>query len=247
MDLIQAEGLCQRYFVGGGSLFTLDHINLNVGRGEFLAVTGPSGSGKSTLLTILGCLRKPSAGCYRLNGIDVDRLNRDERAVLRGREVGFVFQNFNLLPRNTALENVEMPLLYAGVGTIERQRRAVAILKRVGLGDRLCHMPAQLSGGEQQRVAIARALVNNPSLLLADEPTGALDTETGQDILALFQELNQRDGVTLVMVTHDTEVASNASRAIALRDGRICSSRRATSPVAAERLERPSDPSNRSG
>jgi putative ABC transport system ATP-binding protein len=207
-------------------------VSLQVARGELVAIMGPSGSGKSTLLHLLGCLARPSGGQYWLEGQDVSALGKDALASIRNRRVGFVFQLFNLLPRVTACENAALPLLYSGMGSAEREQRAVAALLRVGLGDRLYHYPHQLSGGQQQRVAIARALVNGPSLILADEPTGALDSRTGLDIMALFQELN-RAGVTIVLVTHEVSIARHAHRIVSLRDGRIASDRPNDPPLDA--------------
>jgi putative ABC transport system ATP-binding protein len=209
----------------------LDAVDLDVARGEFVAVMGASGSGKSTLLHVLGCLDRPDAGSYRLAGRDVADLSGDERAELRNREIGFVFQSFNLVPRTSALENVELPLVYGGVPPREQRERAREALRAVGLEGREQHLPSQLSGGQQQRVAIARALVNGPSLLLADEPTGNLDSRTSHEILALFQRLH-RDGLTIVMVTHEADVAAHAGRVVTFRDGRIVSDVR-QAPVAA--------------
>jgi len=193
-----------------------------VEHGEFMAIMGASGSGKSTLMNILGCLDRPTSGSYRLNGRDVSRLDAGELAEVRNELLGFVFQNFNLLPRTSALENVELPLIYAGVPRAERRARAQAALERVELGDRLHHHPAQLSGGQQQRVAIARAMVNRPRLIFADEPTGNLDSKTSTSVMALFQELS-REGLTIVFVTHEPDIASYASRVVVVRDGRIVS------------------------
>jgi ABC-type lipoprotein export system ATPase subunit len=196
---------------------------LEVARGEFIAIMGASGSGKTTLMNILGCLDRPSSGSYWLDGEEVSRMSADKRAMIRNRKIGFVFQNFNLLPRTSALENVAMPLSYTASHLTEKEarRRAKEVLERVGLGDRLHHEPSQLSGGQQQRVAIARALVNKPPLLLADEPTGNLDSKTGEEVLELFQELNREEGVTVVLVTHDPHVASHAERIIYIHDGQI--------------------------
>jgi len=207
--------------LGDLQVHALRGVSLSVRQGEFLAIMGSSGSGKSTLMNILGCLDLPSSGAYLLDGIPVATLNRNRLADLRNEKIGFVFQGFNLLPRTTALENVELPLLYDRRQRIEQPREAaVSALTRVGLGDRLHHSPNQLSGGQQQRVAIARALVNRPAIVLADEPTGNLDSRTTLEVLALFQQLN-REGLTLVLVTHETEVARYASRLVELRDGRI--------------------------
>jgi putative ABC transport system ATP-binding protein len=226
MALIDIQGLARSYRLGGGIVRALDGIDLTIERGEFVAVMGPSGSGKSTLLGLLGCLDSPSAGRYRLDGVDAGTLTRDEFAAIRNAKLGFVFQSFNLLPRASAFDNVELPLLYAGLPAHERRRRAQARLAAVGLADRMRHFPSQLSGGQQQRVAIARALANNPAVLLADEPTGALDTETGREILGIFQHLNQDEELTVILVTHEAEIASYADRVVTLRDGRIASDER---------------------
>lgn len=218
--LIRCEALAKRYAVGGGTVHALRELTLSVMPGEFVAVMGPSGSGKSTFMNLVGCLDRPSAGKYWLAGDAVDEMDRDALAAIRNRRIGFVFQQFNLLPRTSALDNVELPLLYAGMPRTERRERARARLSQVGLGDRLDHPPAQLSGGQQQRVAIARALVNNPSLILADEPTGALDSRTSVEVMALLQALN-REGITVVLVTHEPDVAAFASRIIVFRDGRV--------------------------
>jgi putative ABC transport system ATP-binding protein len=222
MALIEVEEVRHSYSIGGGLVWALDGVSLTIERGEFVAVTGPSGSGKSTLLHILGCLDNPTAGTYRLDGSDVGSLHDDTLAAVRGRSIGFVFQAFNLLPRTTALENVELPLVYRRVRAAERRRRALTMLDRVGLSDRALHTPAELSGGQQQRVAIARALISEPLVLLADEPTGALDSRTGQDIMAIFRRLNE-EGLTIVLVTHDPAIAACASRIITFRDGRVAS------------------------
>ncbi len=199
-------------------------MSLSIRRGEYVALVGPSGSGKSTLMNTLGCLDRPTSGSYLLEGREVTALSKDERATVRNRHLGFVFQNFNLLARTTALENVELPMIYArGVPARERRRRAVAALESVGLGDRLDHHPSQLSGGQQQRVAIARALVNGPSILMGDEPTGNLDSRTGQDVIDLFRRLNRDQGLTVIIVTHDRGVAAAADRVVTLRDGLVVS------------------------
>ena len=208
------------YIMADEAMHVLRHVDLRVEEGEFLSILGPSGSGKSTLMNIIGCLDTPTAGQYTLKGREVEELDEQELAELRSREIGFIFQNSQLLPRLTALKNVELPLIYAGVGRRERRRRAMAMLKRVGLEDRMDHLPTQLSGGQQQRVAIARALVGNPSILLADEPTGALDQKTGRQIMQLFRELNAEKR-TIIMITHDLNIARNASRVVHIIDGVI--------------------------
>ena len=199
----------------------LQHLDFSIESGEFVAIMGPSGSGKSTLMNILGCLDVPSGGRYLLNGIDIASLNPDQLAALRNRSIGFVFQGFNLLPRKTTQDNVALPLLYAGMSRSERRARAIELLERVGLGTRLNHRPAQLSGGQQQRVAIARALANTPQLILADEPTGNLDTKTSEEIMKLFESLNREHGLTIILVTHEPDVARSARRLIHIVDGRI--------------------------
>ena len=223
-ELIRTEALSRHYLVGGSTVQAVDGISLTIRSGELVAVMGPSGSGKSTLLSLLGCLERPSAGCYLLAGEDTTRLADDELAAVRNRQVGFVFQSFHLLPRATAVENVELPLIYADLPGAGRRDRARAALAQVGLEDRLAHRPQELSGGEQQRVAIARALVNGPSLILADEPTGALDSRTGRSIMELFRGLNQA-GITVVVVTHDPAVARYAGRVVSLQDGRVVEDR----------------------
>jgi putative ABC transport system ATP-binding protein len=219
--IIRMSGVHKTYAMDGVQVHALRGIDLEVGRGEFIAIMGTSGSGKSTLMHILGCLDIPDSGDYRLNGEDVTRLDADALAGIRNRAIGFVFQNFNLLARTTALDNVEMPLVYAGIDRQTRHARAHAMLERLGLGDRAGHQPSQLSGGQQQRVALARALINQPALLLADEPTGNLDSATSREILAILDELNSRDGVTIVLITHEPEVADHAQRRLTMRDGQL--------------------------
>lgn len=220
--MIEIESLTKTYVMGDNIIHALGGVSLSIGRGEHVAIVGPSGSGKSTLMNVLGGLDRPTAGDYRFEDDPVAEYDDDELASFRNRRIGFIFQSFQLLPRLTAVQNVELPMIYAGIPAAERRDRAVALLERVGLGDRLANRPTQMSGGQQQRVAIARALANTPDLLLADEPTGALDTATGQEVLALFDELNSQ-GLTLCIVTHDNEVAARARRRIAFRDGLIVS------------------------
>jgi putative ABC transport system ATP-binding protein len=218
--LIRTRELAKLYRMGGTDVRALAGVSVDIDSGEFVAVTGPSGSGKSTFMNLLGCLDRPSSGEYRLGGKAVSAMNGDELAQTRNRQIGFVFQHFNLLGRTSAVDNVALPLVYAGVPRRERTEKAMRVLERVGLSERAQHHPGQLSGGQQQRVAIARALVSEPLLILADEPTGALDTRTSQEIMALFQELN-RQGMTLVLVTHEPEVARFARRVLRFRDGRL--------------------------
>ncbi|MBX3234169.1 MAG: ABC transporter ATP-binding protein [Labilithrix sp.] len=222
MPIIDARDLVKSYTLGGVTLHALDRVSFAVEEGELVAIMGASGSGKSTLLNVLGCLDRPDEGTYVLAGRDVSDLGRDALADVRNRLLGFVFQSFNLLPRTTAQENVELPLLYGGVGRAERARRARVALERVGLADRMQHVPGALSGGQQQRVAIARAIVNEPRVVLADEPTGNLDTKTSAAIMALFQDL-WRAGLTILYVTHEPDVARYASRVVTMKDGRIVS------------------------
>ena len=217
--IIQIQGLHKYYVMDGVQVHALRGIDLEVARGDFLAIMGPSGSGKSTLMHILGCLDIPDQGSYRLNGKDVTHLDSDALASLRNREIGFVFQSFNLLPRTSAIENVETPLIYAGVNRKQRRERAAGLLQRLGLGDRLHHLPSQLSGGQQQRVAIARALIIAPALLLADEPTGNMDTRTSHEIMEILYRLNQDEGLTILLITHEPEIAAHAGRTLTLRDG----------------------------
>ncbi len=223
--LIETHELVKVYRMGDTDVRALNGVSIDIAEGDFVAVMGPSGSGKSTFMNMLGCLDVPTSGRYRFDEQDVGRLSPDALAALRNRKIGFVFQQFNLLPRTTAAENVELPLLYSGVPAHERHARALQQLDRVGLAERAHHHPAQLSGGQQQRVAIARALVNQPRLILADEPTGALDSTTSVEVMALLQALN-RGGITIVLVTHEHEIAAFASRLVAFRDGHIVSDSR---------------------
>ncbi len=219
-DIITLDGVTRHYPMGPTTVKAVDGVSLTVSEGEFAAVIGPSGSGKSTLMNIIGCLDSPSSGQYQLAGTDVSEMNRTSLARVRNRYIGFVFQTFNLLGRETAAENVELPLIYAGVPARERRERAREMLKRVNLDDRWDHVPNQLSGGQRQRVAIARALATEPAIILADEPTGALDSRTGVEIMELFHALNA-EGVTLVMVTHDRDLAAQAKRVIQISDGTV--------------------------
>ena len=223
MELIRLVDIHKTYHLGEVSVPVLKGVSLTIDRGELAALMGTSGSGKTTLMNLLGCLDRPTSGQYWLDGEEISRLSADERAMIRNRKIGFVFQNFNLLPRTSALENVMMPLSYTAQHLAEREarERAKALLQRVGLGDRLDHEPSQLSGGQQQRVAIARALINHPPLLFADEPTGNLDSKTSEEILRMFQQLNAEEGITIILVTHDPGVAHHARRVIRIRDGLI--------------------------
>lgn len=218
--ILELQNICKSYGEGRFSVPVLHDINFQVEKGEYVAVMGPSGSGKSTLMNIIGCLDVPTSGSYILDGQEIGSCKEDQLSEIRNRTIGFVFQNFNLLPRETALENVALPLLFGKVKKKERLERAREALEAVGLGDRLTFKPTQLSGGQKQRVAIARAMIMNPSILLADEPTGALDTASGEQIMELFEKLNQQ-GVTIIMITHDPEVAARAKRQVLIRDGRI--------------------------
>ena len=217
---IRLHGIRKLYCIGGETLAALDGIDLDIRRGEFAALMGPSGSGKSTLMNILGCLDRPSAGSYMLDGAEVAGLSDDALAATRNKKIGFVFQNFNLLPRISALDNVALPLVYAGVGRRERTERAQEMLAAVGLSDRGAHLPNELSGGQRQRVAIARALVNDPHIIMADEPTGNLDTKSTQEIMDIFERMHEK-GHTIILVTHEPEIALRASRQLLVRDGRI--------------------------
>jgi putative ABC transport system ATP-binding protein len=225
MSLLQIRELTKEYTMGGQILRALDNVNLSIERSDYVAITGTSGSGKSTMLNILGCLDRPTYGSYVLNDKDVSKLNPDELADIRNHEIGFIFQSFNLLPRATALANVMQPLIYRGVPKHERKRVATEALEHVGLGSRMDHLPNQLSGGQRQRVAIARALVTKPSILLADEPTGNLDTRTTLDIMKLFDELH-RQQQTIIIVTHEAEIAGHCHRIVRLEDGHVAEDRR---------------------
>lgn len=218
--MLNIEGLTKQYKTDELELFALQNINIHVAQGEFVAIVGPSGSGKSTFMNMLGCLDRPTSGSYVLDGIDVTQLKDSGLAQVRNQKIGFVFQSFHLLPRATSLRNVELPMMYAGVGMTERKKRAKAALQRVGLAQRMDHKPTQLSGGQRQRVAIARALVNQPAILLADEPTGNLDSRSSIEIMAIFQELHAQ-GVTILLVTHEADIAQHAERVITFRDGHI--------------------------
>ena len=229
--LIEFDNVCKYYKMGDTTVKAADHISMKINKGEFVAIVGQSGSGKSTCMNIIGCLDVPTAGVYRLNGRDVGKMNRDELAEIRNELLGFIFQQYNLLPKLTLLENVEVPLVYAGVSRSERRRRATAALERVGLGNKLKNKPNQLSGGQQQRVSIARALAGDPAVILADEPTGALDSHTGREVLGMLQELH-RQGNTVVLITHDNSIAVQAQRIIRLEDGHVVYDGNAHAPEA---------------
>ncbi|HAE92538.1 ABC transporter ATP-binding protein [Tissierella praeacuta] len=222
--MIKIENLKKIYTNGSISVEALKNINLKVEEGEFVSIMGPSGSGKSTLMNILGCLDKPTEGIYELDGESVQKMNDNQLAMIRNRKIGFIFQSFNLIPRVNALKNVELPMIYAGIPPRERKERAIKALERVGLKERMGHNPNELSGGQRQRVAIARSLVNDPSVIFADEPTGNLDTKSGNEVMAIFQELNA-EGVTIIMVTHEPDIAQHTKRMIVCRDGEIIEDR----------------------
>jgi putative ABC transport system ATP-binding protein len=228
--VIDAQDLTKIYQMGDVQVHALRGASLQVRQGELVAIMGPSGSGKSTMMNILGCLDQPTSGEYYLEGVEVDQLDDNQLAQIRGKKIGFVFQTFNLLPRTTALSNVELPLVYSGVGGRERRERVMAALEAVGLGDRLHHRPNELSGGQQQRVAIARALVNDPAIILADEPTGNLDSKSGAEIMAIFQRLNEEQGITIIFVTHEPEIAQHTRRIVRIADGRIVDDRPVRNP-----------------
>jgi putative ABC transport system ATP-binding protein len=231
-EVIRIENLCKTYRMGDVEVPALRGINLTIKRSEFVAIMGSSGSGKSTLMNIIGCLDRPTSGKYWLEGEEVGSLSADAWAHIRNKRIGFVFQGFNLLARTTALENVELPMMYNGFPGKERHRRAIEVLNLVGLGQRLDHTPNRLSGGQQQRVAIARALVNSPSLILADEPTGNLDSATSNEIMALFQRLNLDQGITVILVTHESDIAEHAKRQIVFRDGQVIADRMVEQVIA---------------
>jgi len=222
VSLIRLTQISRRYQMGNETIHALRDLSLDIAPGEYVAIMGPSGSGKSTLMNLIGCLDTPTSGSYELNGVNVSEMDDNQLAEVRNREIGFVFQSFNLLPRSDALHNVVLPLIYAGISAEARTRQALAALAQVGLSDRISHKPNELSGGQRQRVAVARALVNNPSILLADEPTGNLDSKTGVEIMALFEELSRR-GNTIIVVTHEEDVARHARRILRIRDGSIAS------------------------
>jgi len=221
MNVIELKDIVKTYDMGGAEeVHALQSVNVSIAKNEYVAIMGPSGSGKSTLMNIIGCLDTPTSGLYQFNGVNVSEMDDNDLAKVRNKEIGFVFQTFNLLPRSDALHNVELPLIYGGVGAADRKRRAMETLQHVGLGDRVHHKPNELSGGQRQRVAVARALVTRPSIILADEPTGNLDSKTGEEIMALFQELHDQ-GNTIILVTHEADIAEHAHRVVRLRDGKV--------------------------
>ena len=237
--IITIREMTKVYTMGEHEVRALNGISLSIFEGEFLSIMGPSGSGKSTMMNMLGALDKPTSGTYLLDGTDVSNLTEDELADVRNRKIGFVFQSFNLLPRTTALQQVELPLIYAGGG--QRAQKAASALELVGLGDRIDHKPSELSGGQQQRVAIARALVNEPAIILADEPTGNLDSKSGTEVMQIFQQLNRERGITVVFVTHDPWIARHTNRVVTLADGKVVRDERIDAPLVAGETERPSD------
>ncbi len=220
MNVINIKNISKTYIMGEEEVRALRDVSIHINRGEYVAIMGPSGSGKSTLMNMIGCLDTPTSGLYEFNGVNVSEMDDNDLAKIRNKEIGFVFQTFNLLPRSTALQNVELPLVYAGVSAAERKERAIQSLTHVKLADRMSHKPNELSGGQRQRVAIARALVTKPSIILADEPTGNLDSKTGVEIMALFEELHQQ-GNTIILVTHEEDIAAHAHRIIRVRDGEV--------------------------
>jgi len=230
--IIRTIGLARDYTMGAETVRALRGVDLEIARNDYVAIMGPSGSGKSTMMNLIGCLDTPTAGQYWLNGVEVSQMSEDELARVRNREIGFVFQTFNLLPRATAQHNVELPLVYSGVSSRERKERAAEALRSVGLQDRMTHRPNELSGGQRQRVAIARALVTRPSIILADEPTGNLDSQTSEEIMKVFTELHEHQGQTIIMVTHEHDIAEHAARVVTLHDGLISSDRRKVAQLA---------------
>ena len=243
--VIAMHDIVKKYYIGmPNELEILHGMNLEIHEGEFTAIVGPSGSGKSTLMNIIGALDKPTSGNYKLNGVDVDQLDDSELSEIRNREIGFVFQNFNLISRNNALENVELPMLYAGIKRKERRKKALELLEAVGMSERINHFPNELSGGQKQRIAIARALTNNPSILLADEPTGALDSATGRMVMDLFHKLHKEQHKTIVLITHSPELASETERIVTISDGNIVSD---TSQNRAVSLDKNIIPSDKNG
>ncbi|MBP1657196.1 MAG: transporter related [Bacteroidetes bacterium] len=233
MNVIELKDIVKLYDMGGAEeVHALQGITMSIAKNEYVAIMGPSGSGKSTLMNVIGCLDTPTSGIYQFNGVNVSEMDDNQLAEVRNREIGFVFQTFNLLPRSDALHNVELPLIYGGVPSAERKKRALETLDHVGLGDRVHHKPNELSGGQRQRVAVARALVTRPSIILADEPTGNLDSKTGEEIMMLFEELH-RQGNTIILVTHEADIAEHAHRAVRLRDGKI----ETDEPVRKRRLQ----------